>query len=73
MKEKGMEDQVYICFDGPDGLVIQTSNDAFERYYRLLGWELLGRAEPLPLFMQRQGVPVAAKRRERIGTGYAGY
>ena len=66
-----IEDQVYICFDGTDGLVIQTDRRSFERYYQLLGWELLGQAEPLPLFRQRQGVPVAAKR--RIGTGYTGY
>lgn len=61
-----IEDQVYICFDGPDGLVIQTSRTAFEEYFRLLGWELLGKAEPLPGFKQRQGVPVAASRRMRL-------
>ncbi len=43
-----IERQVYICFDGPDELVIQTDISTYYRYYKLLGWELMGRAEPLP-------------------------
>lgn len=42
-----IERQVYICFDGPDGLVIQTSIETYNSYYKLLGWELMGRATPL--------------------------
>lgn len=63
-------DQVYICFDGPDGLVMQVSLEGYENYYRLLGWELLGKAEMLPGFAQRHGEPVAAERRQRLGSGY---
>ena len=59
-----LEEQVYICFDGEDGLVIQTDIRTFDSYYRLLGWELLGVANPLPGFRQRQGGPVAARRFE---------
>lgn len=43
-----IERQVYICFDGPDELVIQTDISTYYRYYKLLGWELMGRATPLP-------------------------
>lgn len=43
-----IERQVYICFDGPDQLVIQTDIGTYYRYYKLLGWELMGRATPLP-------------------------
>lgn len=43
-----IERQVYICFDGPDGLVIQTNIGTYNRYYKLLGWQLIGRATPLP-------------------------
>jgi len=42
--------QIYCCFDGPDGLVIQTDIATYESYYQRLGWELLGRATPLPCF-----------------------
>lgn len=45
-----IDDQVYICFNGPDGQVMQTSRSTYERYYRLLGWKLLGPAAPLPLY-----------------------
>uniref|UniRef100_A0A6M3KKJ0 Uncharacterized protein n=1 Tax=viral metagenome TaxID=1070528 RepID=A0A6M3KKJ0_9ZZZZ len=48
MKLKSQQ-QVYICFDGPDGLVIQTSFATYLNYYRFLGWELLGEAVELPL------------------------
>lgn len=40
--------QVFICFDGEDGLVIQTDISTYESYYRHLGWELMGRAQPFP-------------------------
>jgi len=42
--------QVYICFDGPDGLVIQTTERTFYSYYRWLGWEMIGPATELSLF-----------------------
>lgn len=42
-----IEQQVYICFDGPGGLVIQTSIETYNSYYKLLGWELMGRATPM--------------------------
>ena len=70
MVKERIEGQVYICFDGPDGLVIQTSIETYQSYYRRLGWELLGQAEPLPGFAQRHGEPVAAERRRRLGTGF---
>lgn len=44
-----IDGQCYICFDGPDGLIIQTSMESFLSYYKWLGWELLGRAAPLPI------------------------
>jgi hypothetical protein len=62
-----IENQVYICFDGPDGLVMQVTYETFLSYYRLLGWELLGPANPMAGFAQRHGAPVAAGRRERNG------
>lgn len=43
-----IEKEVYICFDGPSGLVIQTNIGTYTSYYKKLGWELIGRAEPLP-------------------------
>lgn len=49
MKDNGENEQVFICFDGPDGLVIQTTRTTFESFYRLLGWELLGPAKALEL------------------------
>ena len=43
-----IEKQVYIYFDGPDGLVIQTGINTYEHYYKPLGWELMGPASALP-------------------------
>ena len=43
-------DQVFIRFDGPGGLVIQTSMRTYEDFYAKLGWELLGPAATLPLY-----------------------
>lgn len=56
------EEQVYICFDGPEGLVIQTTMGSYQDYYRLLGWELLGQAGRLPGFEKKTLEPVAVKR-----------
>ena len=43
-----IERQVYTCFDGRGGLVIQTDIATYQSYYKVLGWELMGRAQPLP-------------------------
>ena len=42
--------QVYIGFDPPDGLVMQVEYGEWHRYWRLLGWEYVGVAQPLPRF-----------------------
>lgn len=51
MKQKldYIQHQVYICFDGKDGLIIQTSMETYLSYYQRLGWDFLGRAKPLPI------------------------
>ena len=43
-----INNQVYIGLDGELGVVIQTSAQAYQEYYRRLGYELLGYAQPLP-------------------------
>jgi len=48
-----IERQVYACFDGPDGLIIQTSISTYNNYYKRLGWVLMGRAQPLTGFKTR--------------------
>ena len=40
----GNEEQVYICFDGEDGLVQQVTMGEHRRYWALLGWRLMGPA-----------------------------
>ena len=41
--------QVYIGLDGESGVVIQTNAQTYQEYYRRLGYELLGYAQPLPI------------------------
>ena len=43
-----IEKQVYICMNGPENQVIQTTIETYNTYYKLLGWELMGGATPLP-------------------------
>ena len=43
-----INNQVYIGLDGNKGVVIQTSAQTYQEYYRRLGYELLGYAQPLP-------------------------
>lgn len=45
-KPPAENEQVYICLDGIDGVVIQTTRATFESYYRPLGYRLLGIAMP---------------------------
>ena len=40
--------QVYVYFDDPDDLVIQTTYGTYLSYYRHIGWQLLGKAAELP-------------------------
>ena len=44
--------QVYVSFDGADSLVIQADIATYHSYYKALGWELLGRATPLPIITE---------------------
>ena len=50
MKKYESNQQVYITLGGDkDGVIIQTAFATFMAYYRLLGYELIGKAQELPL------------------------
>ena len=43
--------QVYI---GMNGYVIQTNLQTYREYYKLIGWQILGRTPELPLKVEPQ-------------------
>ncbi len=54
--------QVYVSFDGADGLIIQTDIATYHSYYKPLGWELLSRATPLPVITE-EATPINKQAR----------
>lgn len=57
------DEDVFISFDGENGLVIQTKMATYRSYYSLLGWELLGPAcQLIEVKVKRQGQPTLFER-----------